>query len=154
MAGSALPGQLSSLLSSVKVNPLPCSPYVHPLSFRYDLPAFYTKDTIYYVFFSPIPIGRGIVPPLPLTDRSLPDVGHPRLSLFLTFLPGMSLLFVLSPGHGHPRGLYADAAALALIVSAYGEEMGGSPSWNEGQGWIIFHPRLRGLNVCMLCVRG
>lgn len=67
-----------------------------PISFKRVMAAFYIKDAIFYLLYSLIPLVGGIAVAAPLAHVSYGGVALLFLTMFLTFMMGMSLSFLLS----------------------------------------------------------
>jgi len=98
-----------------QVNMLLQLPQLHPISFRKIMATFYVKDLLFYILYSIIPLVGGIAIAAPLAKVPFTSVGLLGITLFLTFLLGMSLSFVLSALAVRSRPA---AAAVGLLVLA------------------------------------
>jgi len=98
-----------------QVNMLLQLPQLHPISFRKIMATFYVKDLLFYILYSIIPLVGGIAVAAPVAKVPFTSVGLLGITLFLTFLLGMSLSFVLSALAVRSR---AAAAAVGLLIVA------------------------------------
>ena len=80
-------GQLNMLLQL---------PQLLPLTFRRVMAAFFLKDALFYLLYSYIPLVAGIAVASPLAGVSLGSVALLGITMFLTFMMGMGLSFLLS----------------------------------------------------------
>jgi hypothetical protein len=86
---------------------------LHPITFRKIMATFYLKDLLFYILYSIIPLVGGIAVAAPFAKVPFTSVGLLAITLFLTFLLGMSLSFVLSALAVRSRPA---AAALGILV--------------------------------------
>jgi hypothetical protein len=71
-------------------------PQILPVSFKRIMAMFYLKDALYYLFYTYVPLTAGIAVATPLAGVSLRSVFLLGVSMFLTFMMGMGLSFMLS----------------------------------------------------------
>jgi len=104
-----------------QVNMLLGLPALHPLIFRRVMALFFYKDAVFYIFYSILPLVGGIAVAAPFTDISLSSVGVLGITVFLAFMIGMSLSFLISAVATRSRpaaGLLAfSIVGLALLVN-------------------------------------
>ena len=79
-----------------QVNMLLQLPQIHPISFKKIMALFYLKDAVFYIFYSILPLVGGIAIGAILVKAPMASVALLGLTVFLTFMFGMSLSFLLS----------------------------------------------------------
>lgn len=67
-----------------------------PITFKRTMAVFYLKDALFYILYSIIPLVGGIAIAAPIAHISFASVGLLALTVFLTFMLGMSLSFLIS----------------------------------------------------------
>ena len=85
----------------------------HPITFRQVMATFYVKDLVFYIFYSIIPLIGGIAVGAPFANVPFTSVGQLGITLFLTFVLGMSLSFLISALAARSR---AGAGIVGLLV--------------------------------------
>lgn len=100
-----------------QVNLLLQLPQLYPLSFKRTMGIFYLKDALYYILYSILPLVGGIAVGAPLAGVTFGGVALLGLTLFLTFMMGMALSFLLSALSLRSR---AGTAAVGLLLFLLG----------------------------------
>jgi hypothetical protein len=102
-----------------------------PISERKIFSVFIIKDLIYYFVFWIIPFTLGLISAMPFLGISLANVPLMFVSLFLSFLLGMSLVFLFSMLYANLGKFVIGAVfiliAAAIIISGIGFSF--LPSW-------------------------
>jgi hypothetical protein len=70
--------------------------HLYPVSFKRTMAIFYLKDALYYILYSLIPLILGIAVGAPLAGITLGGVALLGLTMFLMFMMGMALSFLIS----------------------------------------------------------
>lgn len=89
-------------------------PQIFPISFKRVMALFFIKDALYYLLYSYVPLTVGIAVAAPLADVSLRSVALLGATMFITFMMGMGLSFLLSAMAVRSRRAAA-ISALALL---------------------------------------
>lgn len=113
IGGFALFGESIAERRFGNLNLLLESPTIQPIGFQDVFLVFYIKDVIYYILFSMVPIMAGIIISIPFTGFNIFNVLMLFMSIFLTFLFGISLSFFLSTIYVRFKALFA---ALIIIL--------------------------------------
>ncbi|MCW4051320.1 MAG: hypothetical protein NWE89_16470 [Candidatus Bathyarchaeota archaeon] len=79
-----------------QVNMLLQLPLLYPLSFRRVMGIFYVKDALFYLIYSYVPLVLGIGVATPFANVSAGGVLMLGVTMFITFMMGMGLSFLLS----------------------------------------------------------
>lgn len=98
-----------------QVNLLLSLSQLYPVSFKRTMAVFYVKDAVFYILYSIIPLVGGIAVAAPLAGVTYAGVALLGLTMFLTFMLGMSLSFLISAAAVRAR---AAAGAIGLLVLA------------------------------------
>ncbi len=93
-------------------NYLVAMPYLLPLSFRTTFLGIFLRDAVFYLFLMLVPATLGLVAAAPFMGFSLVSIGLLFLAMFLTFMLGMSLSFLVSVAY------IRDMRAFALLTGA------------------------------------
>jgi len=124
-----------------------------PVSEQSILLAFFLKDTVYYFFFWVLPFVGGLAFAAPWIGLPIPSVLRLLATLSLSFLTGLSIVFLLSTVYVHsPRLL------LALFIAAGGGVLIFARSVNMGVTGLLpplgfyEHPTLLLLLVTLLLI--
>ena len=80
-------GQVSMLLQL---------PQIHPVSIRRTMGLFYLKDALFYLLYSFVPLTAGVALAAPLAGVPLGSVALLGATMFLTFMMGMGMSFLIS----------------------------------------------------------
>jgi hypothetical protein len=99
-----------------QINMLLQLPLLQPVSFRRVMAIFYVKDALFYILYSLIPLVGGIAIAAPLAGVTYPGVALLGFTMFLTFMVGMSLSFLLS-AISTRSGPAAGLVGLALLLA-------------------------------------
>jgi len=91
-------------------------PQWQPISFRRVMAVFYLKDATFYILYSILPLVGGIAVAAPLAGIPWTSVGLLALTLFLTFMVGMSLSFLVSAVAVRSRPAVLPVALLGLVL--------------------------------------
>ncbi|MCW4035982.1 MAG: hypothetical protein NWE75_02200, partial [Candidatus Bathyarchaeota archaeon] len=86
-----------------------------PISFRRTMAMFYLKDALFYLLYSFVPLTAGIAVAAPFSGVALGSVALLGVTMFLTFMMGMGLSFLLSTTAARSR-----LAAVAFGLSTLG----------------------------------
>ena len=79
-----------------QVNMLLQLPQLYPVGFKKVMAVFYLKDSLYYLFYSYIPLVLGVALVAPYAGVSYHGVAVLGVTMFLAFMTGMGLSFALS----------------------------------------------------------
>lgn len=79
-----------------QVNMLLQLPQIYPIGFKKVMAVFYLKDSIYYLIYSYVPLTLGAAVAAPYAGVSLQGISILGFTMFLAFMMGMGLSFVLS----------------------------------------------------------
>ncbi len=99
-------GQLNMLLQL---------PQLLPLTFGRIMAMFFLKDALFYLLYSYVPLVAGIAIASPLAGVSLGSVALIGITMFLTFMMGMGLSFLLSA-----MSVRSKKATAALCLTIFG----------------------------------
>ncbi len=103
-------------------------PQTQPLSFRRAIGLFFFKDAAYYVLYAILPIVAGIAVGAPLAGVPFASVGFLGLTLFLAFMIGMSLSFLVSVASTRSRSATLAVALVALALVLFVWPLGVLPA--------------------------
>jgi hypothetical protein len=106
-----------------------------PVSEKRILLNFVLKDTVYYLFFWVVPFVAGLAFAAPWIGIALAYIPLLMVSLFLSFLIGLSLVFLLSTIYVHSSRVLALVAVLLIT--------GGVAAYVSGNPWGGFLPPLQ-----------
>lgn len=99
-------------------------PQTYPVSFRRMMAVFYTKDAVFYLLYSYIPLTLGIAVAAPMAGVSFSGVAMLGVTTLLAFMVGMGLSFTLSAVsvRSRPAGvaLYAALAGVVAMIHPLG----------------------------------
>lgn len=98
-------------------NYLVAMPYLLPLSFRTTFLGIYLRDAVFYLLLMLVPATLGLVAAAPIMGFSLVSIGLLFLAMFLTFMLGMSLSFLVSVVY--IRDVRAFAVLTGLIAALF-----------------------------------
>lgn len=79
-----------------QINLLLQTPKLFPVSFRKIMAHFFIKDAVFYLFYSIIPFGLGLLVSRPISNFAFSFVALVTLALSVSFMFGMSLSFLFS----------------------------------------------------------
>jgi hypothetical protein len=104
-----------------QINMLLHVPQILPVSFRRAMGVFYLKDALFYLLYSFVPLTAGIALAAPLVGVSLASVALLGFTMFLTFMMGMGLSFLLSAtaAMSRPAAGALGLAILGLVLMAW-----------------------------------
>ncbi len=104
-----------------QVNMLLQLPQIYPVSFRRVMAVFYVKDSIFYLVYTYVPLTLGIGVGASLIGVSTLGVLKLGITLFLIFMMGMGLSFIVSAVWARSKswGVAASLCLLAIIVLVY-----------------------------------
>jgi len=104
-----------------QVNMLLQLPQIYPVSFKRVMAVFYIKDSIFYLIYTYVPLMLGIGVGASLIRVSTLGVLKLGITLFLIFLMGMGLSFIVSAIWARSKswGAAASLCLLAIIILVY-----------------------------------
>jgi len=96
-----------------QINLLLQLPQLYPITFKRTMAIFYLKDMLFYILYSLIPLICGIALAAPLAGVTYAGVALLGLTIFITFLMGMGLSFMISAISLRSK---AGAGAIGLLI--------------------------------------
>ena len=96
-----------------QVNMLLQMPQIYPVGFRRMMAIFFLKDAVYYILYSIIPLMAGIAVGAPFAGVTILSVARLGITVFLTFMTGMGVSFLVSAVAVSSRDA---AACLGLLI--------------------------------------